>query len=235
MQATQTCLRPAAPGRGSVRAATVLRPQRLVAARRRQLTPCRASVEAEQLLSSGKAKYEGGDRMGALRLWEQALQQSPTPEQRNVLLFNATCVHASFGDLELAQIPLKDAIFGGLDFQAALERQDPRCVKLQASAQVLIQLKRFNQAVLKVKAAGPAPPAFASGRGGSSSKSGSTSSGKGLLNRDMSDVLSTDVEGIDASVGGIVKRVIILLAVLSGLGTALFYLGLKYAFVDSPY
>jgi hypothetical protein len=25
-----------------------------------------------------------------------------------VLLFNATCVHASFGDLELAQIPLKD-------------------------------------------------------------------------------------------------------------------------------
>jgi hypothetical protein len=43
------------------------------------------------------------------------------------------------------------------------------------------------------------------------------------------------VEGIDASVGGIVKRVIILLAVLSGLGTALFYLGLKYAFVDSPY
>ena len=44
-----------------------------------------------------------------------------------------------------------------------------------------------------------------------------------------------DVEGLDASVGGIVKRVIILLAVLSGLGTALFYLGLKYAFVDSPY
>ena len=32
-------------------------------------------VQAEQLLSSGKAKYEGGDRMGALRLWEQALQQ----------------------------------------------------------------------------------------------------------------------------------------------------------------
>jgi hypothetical protein len=143
------------------------------------------------------------------------------------------------------------AIFGGLDFQAALERQDPRCVKLQASAQVgiaaaaaalhemfawlgawpghlavavaldgvwhspwfrafthaassaaapplpqvLIQLKRFNQAVLKVKAAGPAPPAFASGRGGSSSKSGSTSSGKGLLNRDMSDVLSTGGHG----------------------------------------
>ncbi len=31
--------------------------------------------QAEQLLISGKAKYEGGDRMGALRLWEQALKE----------------------------------------------------------------------------------------------------------------------------------------------------------------
>lgn len=74
------------------------------AARRRSPVPCRASAEvgvfvqcrlhasdhfgeavaiipvvpckqAEQLLSQGKAKYEGGDRMGALRLWEEALQQ----------------------------------------------------------------------------------------------------------------------------------------------------------------
>lgn len=31
--------------------------------------------QAEQLLQDGSAKYNGGDRMGALRLWEQALQQ----------------------------------------------------------------------------------------------------------------------------------------------------------------
>ena len=44
-----------------------------------------------------------------------------------------------------------------------------------------------------------------------------------------------DAESIDASIGGIIKRVALLLLALSGLGVALFYLGLKYAFVDSPY
>lgn len=44
-----------------------------------------------------------------------------------------------------------------------------------------------------------------------------------------------DAEGIDASILGIVKRVIVLLLALSLFGTALFYLGLKYAFPDSPY
>ena len=44
-----------------------------------------------------------------------------------------------------------------------------------------------------------------------------------------------DAEDIDASIGGILKRVALLLLALSGLGVALFYLGLKYAFVDSPY
>lgn len=46
--------------------------------------------------------------MGALKQWEQVLQQEPSLEQRRAALFNAACVHASFGDLELAQIPLKD-------------------------------------------------------------------------------------------------------------------------------
>ena len=46
---------------------------------------------------------------------------------------------------------------------------------------------------------------------------------------------AADADGIDASIGGIVKRVVVLLLALSGLGTALFYLGLKYAFVDTPY
>jgi hypothetical protein len=32
-------------------------------------------MQAEQLLTQGKAKYDGGDRMGALRLWEETLQQ----------------------------------------------------------------------------------------------------------------------------------------------------------------
>lgn len=41
-----------------------------------------------------------------------------------------------------------------------------------------------------------------------------------------------DAEGIDASIGGIIKRVLVLLLALSGLGTALFYVGLKFAFPD---
>ncbi len=46
---------------------------------------------------------------------------------------------------------------------------------------------------------------------------------------------SADAESIDASIGGIIKRVAVLLVLLSGLGVVLFYVGLKYAFPDSPY
>ena len=46
---------------------------------------------------------------------------------------------------------------------------------------------------------------------------------------------AADAEGIDASIAGIAKRVVVLLLGLSGLGTVLFYLGLKYAFPDSIY
>ena len=103
---------------------------------------------------------------------------------------------------------------------------------------MLIQLRKFNDGVLRAKAAAAsgaaAPPQYApSGSGGSSSGGGSRASGKGVLGRDMSEVLSTDAESIDASVGGIIKRVAVLLLALSGLGTALFYLGLKYLFVDA--
>ncbi|PSC76305.1 hypothetical protein C2E20_0298 [Micractinium conductrix] len=234
----------------SVRGGAPVRPfgvagRRPLVVRRRQVTPYRASAEAEQLLADGKAKYDGGDRMGGLRLFEQALQRTPTQEQRVAALFNAAAVHASFGDLELAQIPLKEAIFGGLDFPSAMQQADPRYVKLKASAQVLIQMRKFNEAVLRAKAAGPAsPPAStsrsagraASGSGGSSARSGGLGGLRGLgLNDDMSEVLSTDAEGIDASIAGIAKRVVVLLLGLSGLGTVLFYLGLKYAFPDSIY
>jgi hypothetical protein len=43
---------------------------------------------------------------------------------------------------------------------------------------------------------------------------------------------TADAEGIDASIGGIIKRVLLLLLALSGLGAALFYVGLKFAFPD---
>jgi len=87
-------------------------------------------------LEEGKDKYAKGDKMGALRLWERCLKQvrpcclslrasklrvhnydtpstdtsglqDPSLEQRQAAHFNSTAVHASFGDVELAQITLR--------------------------------------------------------------------------------------------------------------------------------
>ena len=49
--------------------------------------------------------------------------QNPTAPQRQAALFGNTAVHASFGDVELAQMTLRAAIQEGLDFEQAL--QDP--------------------------------------------------------------------------------------------------------------
>ena len=40
------------------------------------------------------------------------MAQDPTTEQRLIALYNAACTHASFGDIELAQIPLKEGAEG---------------------------------------------------------------------------------------------------------------------------
>jgi hypothetical protein len=95
-----------------------------------------------------------------------------------------------------ARAPTAAALYGGLDFQAAMAQQDARFVKLRASAQVLIQLRRFSEQVQRTRTAAPsAPPAYArSGRGASSSSSESRGGGgKGILGRDMSEALSTGV------------------------------------------
>ena len=82
-------------------------------------------------MAKGQKKYDKGDRMGALKLWEQALSrvctlhitatgplqnheinflQDPTVEDRQAALFNSTCVHASFGDVEFAQVTLRGTL-----------------------------------------------------------------------------------------------------------------------------
>jgi hypothetical protein len=66
---------------------------------------CRASASAEQPVNSAARKLEFNDRIGALREWEKALQDSSlSNEQRKVLLYNCAAVHANMGDLELAQV-----------------------------------------------------------------------------------------------------------------------------------
>ena len=88
--------------------------------------------------------------------------QDPTIEDRQAALFNSTCVHASFGDVEFAQVTLRgdcfpmlvlarcvaklaytlavsfcaDAINCGLDFETAMKSGD--YVKLNSSPQVRV-------------------------------------------------------------------------------------------------
>jgi hypothetical protein len=193
-----------------------------------------ASASAAEQLARGRAKFDAGDRGGALRLWEEAAADaSATTAQRVAAYYNATCVHASFGDVELAQITLRAALLGGLDFAAAVEDPaavDPALVTLVASQQVRNRLRKFAEAAAK-KAAAPAPPPPPP-RAAAGGGAGSGAARPGLLADDMSGRLQTDLTGLDASALGIVRRVALLLAALSGLGVVLFFLGQKFMFVE---
>ena len=52
--------------------------------------------------------------------------QSPSAPEAAAASWNATVVHCSFGDVELAQITLRDALAAGLDFDAALAAEGRR-------------------------------------------------------------------------------------------------------------
>jgi len=187
-----------------------------------------ASAEARELLAAGKVKYESGDRMGALKLWEDVPRYNPDDQERMTALYNCTCVHAGFGDVELAQITLRDAVLQGLDFKEVLvnpQMYDEDAVKFVASQQVQIRLKKFSEAALKAAEAK---------KNASLSRSSTVKpTRKTLMQDDISDVLETDMTGIDTSILGIVKRVVVLLVILSGLGVGLWFVGLHYLFPDT--
>lgn len=187
-----------------------------------------ASAEARELLAAGKVKYESGDRMGALKLWEDIPRYNPDDQERMTALYNCTCVHAGFGDVELAQITLRDAVLQGLDFKEVLvnpQMYDEDAVKFVASQQVQIRLKKFSEAALKAAEAK---------KNASLSRSSTVKpTRKTLMQDDISDVLETDMTGIDTSILGIVKRVVVLLVILSGLGVGLWFVGLHYLFPDT--
>ena len=75
-----------------------------------------------------------------------AAVESGSPSERRAAKFNEMCCHASFGDVEVAQLCLRDAQEAGLDFESAL--QDPGLVRLESSAQVRIQLRKFSEGKL---------------------------------------------------------------------------------------
>lgn len=185
----------------------------------------RANAKADTLLAQAKAKYERGDRMTAMKLYEDVLKEGPTPSQRLAALYGCTAVHASFGDIELAQMTLRDAVREGLDYDKAVE--DPANVTIVASPQVTIQLRRFAAQTVKAMASRPAPapprPSY--------SRSSSSSSGSSMPDMDafVGSAKSEQAE-VDTSIPAIIKRVALLLLVGLGLGTALFFLGLEYLF-----
>ena len=113
----------------------------------------------------------------------------------------------------------------GLDFKQMLESPesfDEDAVNLVTSQQVLIRLKKFSEAAKKAASSeGPVTP-----RTKRSLKT------KGLMNDDLTDVLETDMQGIDTSIFGIVKRVVWLLLALSVSGVVLWLVGLKYLFPE---
>ncbi|KAF5829415.1 hypothetical protein DUNSADRAFT_16097 [Dunaliella salina] len=166
-----------------------------------------ANAKADALLEQARGKYKSGDRMTALRLFEQTLEQdsleasqrqpaiwgqladSLEASQRHAAMWGQLAVHSSFGDVELAQMVLRDAVQAGLDFEAA--QQDPSSfVEIQSSPQVSSDMD-LNDLL------GPSDPSK---------------------------------QGLDASPGAIAGRVALVLLAGVILGVVLFVLGLEFMF-----
>eukprot|EP01024_Parvocaulis_polyphysoides_P024514 TRINITY_DN22452_c0_g1_i1.p2 TRINITY_DN22452_c0_g1~~TRINITY_DN22452_c0_g1_i1.p2 ORF type:complete len:158 (+),score=26.97 TRINITY_DN22452_c0_g1_i1:199-672(+) len=157
--------------------------------------------------------------MGALNCFENSLKKDPSAEQQKIALFNATCVHANFGDVELAQVSLREAVLAGLDFEAAISEPDDQMLKMVAPTQIILQLKRFGASVGQKKKSSNLVQNVAS------------TSDQSQENPE-DELFSTEIRGMDASVLGIIRRVLFLLVALTIFGVGLFYLGLAYLFPE---
>jgi len=108
-----------------------------------------AAAGADSALEEGRSLYLSGDRMGALRKFEEALSDpNVTLDQKQEALYSSTCCHATFGDVELAKILLRQGILeAGLDWDDATTRDG--WVPLVASTQCKIQLRTFSDQILR--------------------------------------------------------------------------------------
>ncbi|CAG9467882.1 unnamed protein product [Pedinophyceae sp. YPF-701] len=228
-------------GRPVVQRAAIARQPRALVLR------TRASAEARAKLDEGRKLFDAGDRMGAIRMYDEVIEAGPTPEQVQEALYSATCCHASFGDIELAKMTLRDAVAAGLDFEAAVKNEE--WVPLIASTQCKIQLRNFSKAVAKQTRAGAGPAtdeqkAMQKSQGITPKRQApaykpSLSGDASLQDRlrdanergDVSELLATDMgEGLDTSLGAIARRVAILLLVLTVSGVVMWYAGLALLF-----
>lgn len=204
---------------------------RLTKRRQQLLRFAVCSSKGSELLQQAKQKYSAKDLMGALKLYEDVLGQAEaTTRQKQEALYGSTAVHATFGDVELAQITLREAIKQGLDFEQALS--DPDLPEFVTSPQILIQLKRFNQQAQTAMAARSKARAapFASSNSRAKTR---PAAGSSPLSQDLGDILgssTSDKAEVDTSVGAIVRRVALVVLAGIGLGTALFFIGLETLF-----
>jgi len=200
--------------------------------------------------------------MPALKLYEAVAARRPPAEdagdrERRAALFGATAVHTAFGDVELAQITLREGVASaGLDFEAAMT--DPALPALVGATQIVIQLRRFNAGLLQKQAAAAAAQGRAgAGVGGAPAAAAASSpraaparvpkkppapspgaaagANKGsIMDRDdLAAILGSskgDRAAVDTTVRAVLQRVALLLLALVGFGAGLFYLGLEYMF-----
>lgn len=195
--------------------------------------------------------------MPALKLYEAVANRKPPAEdageaERRAALYGCTAVHTAFGDVELAQITLREGVAtAGLDFEAALV--DPALPDLVGATQILIQLRKFNTQLLQKKAAGGMAPGAGAAAAAAAAKSQSGprpappppskaggKAGGSLMDRDdLASILGSskgETALVDTTVRAVLRRVALLLLAGVGLGAALFYLGLEYMFPkDLPY
>lgn len=68
------------------------------------IAPQHPTQQVDQLLIEGEAKYAAGERVAALSCFEAALQENLSRQQRVAAAWNSACVHAYYGDVELAQV-----------------------------------------------------------------------------------------------------------------------------------
>jgi hypothetical protein len=127
------------------------------------------------------------------------------------------------------QVPLREAIALGLDFEKALNSPVEGMVPMKTSQQVIIALKRFARSY--TTQAAREPTTINPARGMQLTPAGIRSA---MSQEDVSAILGTDMKGgdMDKSLGGIVRRVLLLLLALTGLGAGLFVVGLKFLFPD---
>jgi hypothetical protein len=127
------------------------------------------------------------------------------------------------------QVPLREAISLGLDIEKAIQAPEAGMIPWKSSQQVIISLRRFAKKYAFTAAPEKAP--YNPARGVMLTPAGIRSA---MAQKDVGEILGTEMKsvGMDKSLGGIVKRVSLLLLALVVMGAALFWLGLTFMFPE---